>query len=1451
MHARPTRARLLAAALATLFVVGCAQSNGDINRVQPNVVKKADLLDGQWFFRNTVTWTPFNTQFTFPGQTGNMEKLVWEIQENYLVGYRSYPYTLGADTNVDPNSIVSGTTATYCNAEGVCTGGQKFYGAPVVAFAIRSHFDIQRGYNPATGEPTNVISENSSDRPWNEREYIRVNWAANVLNRMSGMSWGTVQNPNDPTMTTNANWIQPNEPGSDPYDWPTFQYEDRNGDGNPELVYFDVTGRYMANPDMYYFEGYGDVPLCWFSNGINDCASSEIHMRISISKVNESWSRDYEPLLYDNDLMSLFGYFRTDRLNYDRKFGYTNDSVIRLANRHRTWKEYYRKDANGQVTNTPIPMGERQPQPVVYYFTPASRMGGEERYAEFWEPGRIIERDYDRAFRRATAAAKGGNSVDPSTVGQMFYLCNNPVKQGDPEACGAPGFNPKIGDLRYSFVNTVAEPVANGLLGYGPSSADPETGQLISGMSNTYTWGVDLYGRTVTDWMLLLSGELQPSDYLSGQQVKDYMKANPAYNIGKFQQQVGAIKSELQGIPQKGDETKGAFQKATPRLSQLLTQLRSNPNSLVGKGDELKKAADELAKYPQLEAAVLDNPDVQADLVNLLPPFARAAAERDPDFRRAAARSVLTNFSAAANYEKRRIEWLSKNSITTFEFYDRTMLALANTMMQKRAARINELKNSGSSQCANAQSCTDAEAKLIATDEVAKYVRQNVWLGTALHETGHTLNLRHNFEGSYDSINYFDDYWDIRKDSITVEQNGQKKLPRTPADMKAASDGTETQQLIGLHDHEYSSIMDYSGKIYGDWNGIGKYDEAAILFAYSGDSSATDGRYAEPGYVEVFKTARKTSQAFPGSDGNMMTISGAGGDLPLVNATAINPNIRNYTERFHYTTVPLHFGEGSDLETTLTDGIRKLGSSNRELAKWSDVKADEDRVRAALAADPTLIDDPDRAAASLGSPKLRVPYMFCSDESADGPVLACNRFDRGPDYYEMVKTKLEDYWNYYLDSHFRRDRAFFSGNTALLRTYSTYNFASNVYKHWVLEQYLQPTQSQEQIKRFKIDPLIQDYWTMAVLDGVNSHLNVMSVPPDGLFMYRNLRGGPRWDVISQGEDFDYLNAEGRAKLQDLYTSRLGGQDYVIVPRGLGRRMYSRYDYKSGFGFFQRMLEAGHYNDQVGAMFAAVIPGIDVQGLDVTADFNRYNISYYTVFRPEFHDTFSALWSNDEEKIRPTLYKTLNNAGMVEDNSALFWRVYVKGTDFYQGFNYPRDVPGQCQGNQTPPSCFTAEQNAAPANIQLTWTSRIYGLFLGMALFRTNYDLDYAKANQLYKLGGGEAFTVTPGYHTVETQDPVTGHRYVAIEADGAAPNSSSAVRMISIANDYLTMVNNPATCPLPDYIFFLGYSCMSAENANNPALVEERRKYWLEIYQDQIRDLDLMRGMYQAYGKAF
>ena len=159
-----------------LFLVGaallfsCAQNRGDINRVQPNVMKKADLLDGQWYFRNTVTKTPATTGFTFTGETGNLEKLVWEIQEGHLVGYRAYPFIVGVDSNIEKTSKPSGTTTRVCDAEGKCFGGQPYYGAPLVAYPILRHFDIMREYSTATGEQGNVVMENFLDRPWNERE---------------------------------------------------------------------------------------------------------------------------------------------------------------------------------------------------------------------------------------------------------------------------------------------------------------------------------------------------------------------------------------------------------------------------------------------------------------------------------------------------------------------------------------------------------------------------------------------------------------------------------------------------------------------------------------------------------------------------------------------------------------------------------------------------------------------------------------------------------------------------------------------------------------------------------------------------------------------------------------------------------------------------------------------------------------------------------------------------------------------------------------------------------------------------------------------------------------------------------------------------------------------------------------------------------------------------------
>src|SRR5699024_7276290 len=59
--------------------------------------------------------------------------------------------------------------------------GQDYRGQVIAAYRITSHFDIQRQYDPATGEQTNVIVENASDRPWQQRKYMRVDWSQNLV----------------------------------------------------------------------------------------------------------------------------------------------------------------------------------------------------------------------------------------------------------------------------------------------------------------------------------------------------------------------------------------------------------------------------------------------------------------------------------------------------------------------------------------------------------------------------------------------------------------------------------------------------------------------------------------------------------------------------------------------------------------------------------------------------------------------------------------------------------------------------------------------------------------------------------------------------------------------------------------------------------------------------------------------------------------------------------------------------------------------------------------------------------------------------------------------------------------------------------------------------------------------------------------------------------------------
>jgi hypothetical protein len=150
--------------LAALLLSACA-GQGDIDRVQPDALDKsiffnADGTPRKFYYRQTITAVPPTSAFNFEGMMGDMAKVRFLITEANLIGFRAYDYAIGSQNPT--------------------TGGDNNMDTPVLVYKILSHFDVKREYNPGTGEETNVISENDKDRPWSQRQYMRVDWSMNL-----------------------------------------------------------------------------------------------------------------------------------------------------------------------------------------------------------------------------------------------------------------------------------------------------------------------------------------------------------------------------------------------------------------------------------------------------------------------------------------------------------------------------------------------------------------------------------------------------------------------------------------------------------------------------------------------------------------------------------------------------------------------------------------------------------------------------------------------------------------------------------------------------------------------------------------------------------------------------------------------------------------------------------------------------------------------------------------------------------------------------------------------------------------------------------------------------------------------------------------------------------------------------------------------------------------------
>lgn len=758
----------------------CAEPLDPVDRVQPNYIKKADV-EGLWHYGRTVVGVPASDGFTFIGDgSWDLQKVKFDIQERFLYVRRQTEYIKHGD-DLDRN-------------------GQSYEGEVVGAFVIQKHFDIQQPYNPATGETYNIIEENAVDRPWNERAYMRVDWSKNMI-VMADQSFD--REASEPV----SYFVQ--EAGHP--DAPLWDYDD---DGDPEtLDYFDITTRMFAKAGTRNYGSWGQVPLCWFyDTQFAECGPGMYTIRNSFKRVPTN--NPYEPIPYKGAETSQFGYFWTDRFVYDEegREGIRQQNRERWRNRHNIWEKTVVDDESADNFGDPLPMADRTGKPLVYHVNPAFPSPEEDPvlHAVITE----VAADYNEIF---------GGMIDEVGANRppgndMFVICpHNPVKAGDPAVCGEEGHNPRLGDIRFSFVAYVPDYMTYGLLGLGPSNTDPETGEIVSGMGYVYHHN-DTAAWDVTQMVLLLTDRMDSNRFIDGvdltdwrenfprgREGKDYSLADAKHMIDKMTKDSPAARY-WQGRERKPGAADIQFQEEEGFQTWLSQEVLPHAarHGMIQPQDGRARARLESLRGSQVEGQLM-----AADLgfgMGMDP-----GMTLDPD--QAEVLSPLSQAFANDMTLKQKLfeEDSAKRTMYLASMADDALLGLA----REYAGRD------------------------MSPSAIYDAVRHRIYRAVIAHEIGHSVGLMHNFGASDDALNYHDEYWQLRAADGTVG-------PRVGA---TADPITEEEINGGLYNYAYTSVMDYAGRYTIDGTGLGKYDRAALYWGYANMVEVFNNHHGVEDYV--------------------------------------------------------------------------------------------------------------------------------------------------------------------------------------------------------------------------------------------------------------------------------------------------------------------------------------------------------------------------------------------------------------------------------------------------------------------------------------------------------------------------------------------------------------------------------------------------------------------------
>jgi hypothetical protein len=1350
------------ALLGFVLGTGCSEEREPINRVQSNALKKSFFVgkiaspddDPEFYMHVTVVDVDYGAGadglFTNSDAQPTM-RVRWEITEDLLIARLTYERVEDSD------------------GKGVRRTAD---GQAVAAYSIEKHFDIKRDYNEDTGEDLNIVIENDEDRPWYAREYFRVDWSRNLVTSayeldtaaQLGIYYGVTWEPI-------AYYV--NDPANP--DTPVF---------DTKAGYFDVTHKLWAQPQVIEDEIWGDFPACWLYGSFPsvNCNPSEITLRQSYKKVTDT---DYEPLHYDGTRMDMFGYFTVDRFGYDRSYGVVDDKWHRFAAR---WNLYQRSHADPEVAcnvETPvgsdpnrdddgngtedeceavgrgsrcdaisgkctIPLRDRVLKPVVWHVN-------RDFPEELWDAMNDAVQGWDDSLRVAIAAGRlaecrrtgGGNceaengwparwsddwvpavGTAPGEVPKLFVLCHNPVsiEKGDDEAvCGKEGTSPRIGDLRYNIAAIVQQPQIMSPWGIMMDAEDPLSGEKIAGSATMWGATLDRAAATLADLLAVLDGQIAPTDFIQGKNVSEWVAANQpggsaergaplskeelASRREAFDPQV--LEPYLAGAPQGKPGVKHPLAKRAARAKFLLDNARLGPgNSVLSArlGALRGSAVEAQMMSPEMVQAAGYDPTgpVSADAVKRGSPFGRV----NPSLRR-------------VERQARRMSQAARHSCRYEAPDPDNLIGLARLAKQLFPPPADP---------------NDKVAQNEHRNAVRLWARQEYTRGVMAHELGHSVGLRHNFQASFDSLNYEPEYWQLRtSDGAVTDACADGTTDGSACIGPRWRDPVSDAELEGnINRYATTSVMDYPGEQVQDMLLPGKYDRAAVRFAYGN----TVDVWSTPD-VSVTGSGAGQAEAYA-----LSAFDTSPGLFGIYYFPPVNP--ADDYEFIHYSEYQNRF---KLIENCAADSSAPLGTKceQREMdvvdyRDMQDFASDPDYAKFSWAVAARAVDAQGR---------IRRGYGFSSDEYADTGNVPSMSDDAGADAYEQVRFLESAYENRYILDSFRRNRVDFNSDDVTSRV--QYRYLDNIQllgKTWAFGAVLDGDPSAPAAE------LLEDgYYGPLALGG--------TVGLD-LFARMLTRAEPGHycpaDICGTGQPVGVpteVFAADPAELPELYV-----YDFRVA-LGDGRYLHNDFDYGQGYWWGDYQTQVGTYYDKIWATYY-LAEAFDTFISNSKEDFydSRYkNVNYATVFPAQVRRLYSSLLTGDLETFAP--WVTVNPGNDDTPLGVLTYPIWHDATDL-----------------------GTRSNLAKLADPNFGWNPQLYAMVWGTMYFSTNWSNSWVHDARIVTLDSEQPNW--PADEIVRFFYPPSGLTYRARATGteqmfGVTRQKAVGARMLAWANHLMTL----------------------------------------------------------------